>query len=160
MSEVRTCERCNYQSYASEQGAARQRTIEFVTDDGEILGDESHLCAGCVDKIQTVDACPFCLEADASDDHVRACKAEQDEPEPEVGKIETFTGTVVQTSDPIVLDDGQETATVDADPVDRPALGEKVAAAGPITEEGHISVGRNGVLNNLSEEPSLEEGDQ
>ena len=113
-----------------------------------------------MDFIQTADACPFCLEAGATDDHVRACRAEQQEPEPEVGKIETFTGTCVQTGDPIVLDDGQETATVDADPVDRPALGEKIAAAGPITEEGHISVGRNGVISNLSQEPDLERSDR
>jgi len=44
-----------------------------------------------------------------------------------------FTGTVVQTGDPVVLDDGTETVSVETD--ERLQLGEEVTVRGPLVDD-------------------------
>lgn len=70
MSEVCTCERCNYQGYASEAGAPTTRTVEYETDDGTILSADHRLCDGCRDAVLygQPPVCPFCLDV-ADDEH-------------------------------------------------------------------------------------------
>jgi len=51
MSEVRICDACRFKSYASEPGAPTQTTVEYETDDGDILSAEWVLCSGCAGKL-------------------------------------------------------------------------------------------------------------
>ena len=55
---------------------------------------------------------------------------ERPETSDEEGQRVEFTGTVVQTGDPVVLDDGSETMSVETDQTLR--LGEEVTARGPV----------------------------
>lgn len=64
MSEVRTCEFCCTQRYASEAGAPAQHTVEWEADDGAILSREWILCGDCYAKLVVgpPTTCPYCLE--------------------------------------------------------------------------------------------------
>ncbi len=71
MSEVRICDACRFKSYASEPGAPTQTTVEYETDDGDILSAEWVLCSGCAGKLTGArgpPVCPFCLERAAEKD--------------------------------------------------------------------------------------------
>lgn len=75
MSEVRVCENCGVKNYAGEPGAPTERTIEYETDDGEILAAEWVLCGSCHQKITIgpTPVCPFCLETVLQDQDPRQC---------------------------------------------------------------------------------------
>lgn len=51
MSEVRTCEECGAQHYASEPGAAVMRTVETV-EDGTLTSEERLLCGRCYEDAE------------------------------------------------------------------------------------------------------------
>lgn len=63
MSDVRTCEACGAQDYASRAYPSRV-TVEYVADDGMILSRDWTLCATCATAAtrDTSTTCPFCLE--------------------------------------------------------------------------------------------------
>ncbi|WP_251328793.1 single-stranded DNA binding protein [Haloplanus pelagicus] len=69
------------------------------------------------------------LDAFGDDGGVEA-EGETDSDDPADGETVKFTGTVVQAGDPVVLDDGTETRSVDTDADLR--LGEEVTVRGPI----------------------------
>ena len=52
------------------------------------------------------------------------------------GEAVEFTGTVVQTGNPVILDDGSETRTVETD--ERVQLGQEVTVRGTATDEDRI----------------------
>jgi len=74
MSEVRTCEVCRFQDYAS-NGSIHQRTAEFEADDGTILSKDWTICDGCTERhLRTpTPTCPFCLEPVMQDETPRDC---------------------------------------------------------------------------------------
>jgi replication factor A1 len=49
------------------------------------------------------------------------------------GETVEFTGTVVQTGDPVILDDGEETMQVETDAT--LTLGQEVTARGPLQDD-------------------------
>ncbi|WP_436934059.1 single-stranded DNA binding protein [Halovenus marina] len=67
---------------------------------------------------------------DAFADGESPSESADDEVDADSGETVSFTGTVVQTGDPVVLDDGTETMTVETDA--RLQLGEEVTARGQL----------------------------
>lgn len=75
MSDVQTCEVCNYQDYAS-NGSIHRRTVEFEADDGTILSKDWTMCNGCYGRLvrdTPTPTCPFCLEPVMQDEDPREC---------------------------------------------------------------------------------------
>jgi|AntRauMinimDraft_3_1070383.scaffolds.fasta_scaffold01984_6 hypothetical protein len=75
MSETRTCDYCDSQQYASEPGAAYQRTVEYEADDGTIYSKDWQLCGRCHSTLIEGGGipCPFCLEPLLQDESPADC---------------------------------------------------------------------------------------
>lgn len=133
--EYRTCEQCNYTRLAD----ADEAPSDVPVESGQ--GGHTHrrvwtLCDGCRrELVGTVRPCPYCLESLAQDQRPADCPhapaAEHCTAAPAM-----FTGTVVQ-SDPLVLDDGTVTVSVEDTPgswdlgEQATAVGEYVGTCGP-----------------------------
>lgn len=75
MSEVRTCEVCGQQDYASGGGITRS-TVEYEADDGTIHAADWTLCVNCWRELVgggPPPVCPFCLEPVMQDEDPADC---------------------------------------------------------------------------------------
>ena len=73
MSEVRTCEVCGHQEYASAALAPRRITIEYEADDGTLHSHDWTLCYDCHRELDGGWCCPYCLEPVMQDEDPADC---------------------------------------------------------------------------------------
>ncbi|AFD02321.1 putative protein 40 [Haloarcula hispanica icosahedral virus 2] len=125
--EHRTCEQCNYTRLADAEEAPADVPVE-AGGDGETHRRVWTLCDRCRREVAgTVRPCPYCLESLGRRERAADC--------PEAPEM--FTGTVVSDADPLILDDGTVTVSVDDAPGTwdlgdvATAVGEYVGNCGP-----------------------------